>query len=515
MRLFTTLILCLLSLTGMACAGPMHGQSTSHTPPLLQGFLDALNSKDKDKIVAFIKSNCADKLLAKADRMASFSQMGAPFSLVQVTDDGKGNLSGTLKDTNSTSISFNMTLGDNRIQGVMLKVGEGGPTKDYSGWSDLNALTENLRADATAPGMAVAVMHDGKVEVATSGVREIGKSDLVKRDDPFSIGSIGKSLCSTVIGKLIEDGKLRWDETLSEALPGVPMKDGYKTVTLEEILHHRGGIPEDPGMRKVQVERIVGALTDRVKIRDSYSRDILSRDPIGKPNEKFAYSNAGYELLGHIAETAAGKPYEALVKEMIFQPLGMTHSYTGMDTLPADRPSGHVSPDGPDGGPGGGGSAPAQAGLKWQPMNFEGPMEIMFAPAGGGMFCSAEDLTKFGVMHLNGLNGKDGLLKASTIQRLHSGIPEDLEAAVPTDIKASYTADPGSRLYACGWGIESHPGIEVMHTHNGSNGTMRAQLAIFPKSGVVVVAFVNCGGESEPSPPLQACIAIAQRYAKQ
>ena len=53
-----------------------------------------------------------------------------------------------------------------------------------------------------------------------------------------------------------------------------------------------------------------------------------------------------------------------------------------------------------------------------------------------------------------------------------------------------------------------------MHMHNGSNGTMRSQLSIYPKSGVVVAALVNCGGESEPSPPLQAAIAVGQRYAK-
>ncbi len=124
---------------------------------------------------------------------------------------------------------------------------------------------------------------------------------------------------------------------------------------------------------------------------------------------------------------------------------------------------------------------------------MHGFIESRFAPAGGGIYCSAADLTKFGEMHMNGLNGKDGLLKAATIQRLHSGIPEDLIAESPSDIKPSYEAVPDARLYACGWGIEANPGIEIMHTHNGSNGTMRAQLAIFPKAGLVIAAFVNCG----------------------
>jgi hypothetical protein len=51
-----------------------------------------------------------------------------------------------------------------------------------------------------------------------------------------------------------------------------------------------------------------------------------------------------------------------------------------------------------------------------------------------------------------------------------------------------------------------------MHTHNGSNGTMISQVAIFPKANMVVASFVNAGGDSEPAPPLQAILAIAKRY---
>jgi len=114
------------------------------------------------------------------------------------------------------------------------------------------------------------------------------------------------------------------------------------------------------------------------------------------------------------------------------------------------------------------------------------------------MFMSVGDLAKFGQAHLQGLRGKDGLLRAATVARLHHGISEG----------------PGAeRLYACGWGIESLPGVEPFHGHNGSNGTMRAQLAIFPDSKLVVVAIVNRGGEDEPAPGMQAVLAIAERYA--
>ncbi len=111
---------------------------------------------------------------------------------------------------------------------------------------------------------------------------------------------------------------------------------------------------------------------------------------------------------------------------------------------------------------------------------------------------SVADLAKFGEAHLMGLRGKDGFLKAATIRRLHQGLLEQAHS---------------SRLYACGWGIDSLPGLEPFHGHNGSDGTMRAQIAIFPKSNIVVVGIVNRDGEDEPSPGLQAVLEIAGRFA--
>ena len=72
----------------------------------------------------------------------------------------------------------------------------------------------------------------------------------------------------------------------------------------------------------------------------------------------------------------------------------------------------------------------------------------------------------------------------------------------------------GGLIYAAGWGIETFPGVETFHGHNGSNGTMIAQLCIFPKAGLVVGAVVNAGGEIAMPPPLQAALAIAGRFAK-
>lgn len=452
------------------------------TAPLVTAFVEAMNHGDDAHLTAFVKQWCSDSIPVadRVSRLKNIAQQGAPFTVVDV-DATKSRITLVLKDKNGEQLGLRIELtADGKYDRAMAGPPDAlnaPPPKDYTGWKNLDSLAEAIRKDTDCPAIGIGVIEDGKLEVAVAGTRTAEGKDAVGADEPWSVGSIGKPICSTIIGKLIELGKLRWDTTVGEAFAGVAMKPGYKDVTIEQIMHHRGGIPEDPGMRKPDVDRIVAGATDRRKMRENYAEDILGRDPIAKPDTRFAYSNAGYVLLGVIAERVTGKIYESLVRDLVFDPLNLKHSYTGEDKLPEARPHGHVR--GPQG---------------LQEMNVGGPLEILFAPAGGGINMSLADLARFGQAHLDGLLGKDGLLKADTIKRLHQGVPED---------------SPAGRKYACGWGIEQGG---AMHTHNGSNGTMRAQLAIFPALHLVVSSFVNAGGESEPSPPLQAALAVAKRY---
>lgn len=244
-------------------------------------------------------------------------------------------------------------------------------------------------------------------------------------------------------------------------------------------MRHRGGVPQALRMREPEVERLAAGARTPAELRVNFVKDLLSQPPIGKPGERFAYSNGGYALLALIAERLGGEPYEELLRKRVFKPLGMAHSFIGSTTWPEARPMGHLP--GPD---------------ALQPTEMTGPLESMCAGAGGGIYLSVGDLARLGGAHLKGLQGQDGILKAETVKHLHS-----LD-----------THQPGE-WYACGWGLEEHPGIQKFHGHNGSNGTFRAQLAVFPESNLVVASIVNCGGEEAPAPSLQAVIAVAQRYA--
>jgi len=479
-------ILMILSLSVCAALG-QGSQMTARD--LFLGLLGALNSKEEAKLREFLDKHTVSNtpVEQRLSRLKELADMGAPFKVIRPSPEAEDSVRALVEDGNGEKLGFVMDVRKGPEPKMLaLRIGppdmlDAPAPKEYTGWQDLAALGASIRADAQSPAIGIAVIRAGKLEQAVSGMREVNGSDAVAPDDPWSIGSIGKPICSTIIGRLIEMGKLRWDLTLGEALADLPMKPGHKGTTIEQILHHRGGIPEDLNFQRERVMRILAGATEPVKTRENYARDILSRDPIAQPGERFAYSNAGYALLGIIAERTMKQPYEVLVRQLVFEPLSLSHSYTGTDELPEPRPSGHVA--GPQG---------------LEQRNFSGPLEILVAPAGGGLHMSVGDLARFGAAHLKGLRGEDGLLKASTVRRLHEGLPE----------RAG-----DQRLYACGWGIENVPGVETMHTHNGSNGTFRAQLSIFPKANLVVAAFINRGGESEPAPPLQAVLAVAKRHA--
>ena len=453
---------------------------------LVTQLVDALNTKSVTQIRSFVQGHLApnQSVDVRVTRYKELADHGAPFKIaralkatdklvVVVVVDRLGN---RIALTSHFENKPNVVITGLQLQDAFSV--EGAPP-DLAAWKDLPDLAKMIRAKAKSPGAGIGFAKEGKLTVAVSGVRKSGTKDPVSPGDVWSIGSIGKSLCSTVIGILIERGQLRWDETVGEALPGVSMDPGYKRVTLEQVMRHRGGLPPDLGFSDDEVKQIVGKASTAVAIRTAYVADVLRRTPQALPDTEFIYSNAGYAVLSHIAERVTGKPFEVLLKELVFRPLGLANSYVYGDTLPVGRARGHVA---------------NPKGLVVQ--DVTGPIEAMFVGAGSGIYMSVGDLVRFGEVHLKGLRGIDGLMKASTVVRLHRGVAEK---------------GPGGRLYACGWGIQTLAGLEPFHGHNGSDGTMRAQLAIFPGANLVVVAVVNLGGDDEPTPGLMAVQAIAEK----
>jgi len=155
-------------------------------------------------------------------------------------------------------------------------------------------------------------------------------------DTKFRLGSITKQFTATLTMQLVEQGKIKLDAKISDYLPDYRQDIGQK-VTIHQLLTHTSGIPSytsQPGFFQ-NVSR------NPYKV-DEFVKKYASGDLEFEPGSKYSYNNSGYFLLGAIIERVTGKPYEQVLKEKIFDPIGMKNTgYDHHDTIIPKRATGY------------------------------------------------------------------------------------------------------------------------------------------------------------------------------
>jgi CubicO group peptidase (beta-lactamase class C family) len=161
-------------------------------------------------------------------------------------------------------------------------------------------------------------------------------------DTKFRLGSITKQFTAALVLQLVDEGKVKLDGKISDYLPSYRKDIGDK-VTVHQLLNHTSGIPSYTGLPGffANVSRNPFTVDDFVK-------QYTSNDLEFEPGSKFSYNNSGYFLLGAIVEKVTGKGYEQVLKERIFDPLGMKNSgYDHHGEIIAKRATGYQrSPNG-------------------------------------------------------------------------------------------------------------------------------------------------------------------------
>jgi CubicO group peptidase (beta-lactamase class C family) len=200
---------------------------------------------------------------------------------------------------------------------------------------DISAELEAVRAKYKLPACASAVIEGGRiVAIGATGLRRSDRDVRVTTDDIWHIGSCTKTMTAALIGMLVDEGKLRWDMPVPDALPGVPFHAGWRKVTLWHVITQRSGIAQMGVLD-------AGKGTPREQ-RATFAKMILARAP-AQPPGKYAYSNSGYGLLGAIIERAADTTYEDMLRKRIFEPLALKTASFGAPATPGklDQPWGH------------------------------------------------------------------------------------------------------------------------------------------------------------------------------
>ena len=332
----------------------------------------------------------------------------------------------------------------------------------------LQSVLDQVRTGHNVPAVAAVVIEgDSIVEIGVSGTRVINGQEPVTTDDQWHIGSISKSITSTLAAIYIERGLLDWDITVADVLlSDIPdMRSEYRSVRIEELMAHTGGLPVDITRSDAL---LAGDYNDDSPLSMTERRLGWSADMLRLPPETaigtHQYSNANYIVLGAIIEKVTGEQWEDLVAREIFAPLGMSNSGFGAPGMAGMRtqPWGHV---------GQGGS--------WRaidPGNDDAESALAIGPA-GTIHTTLRDFTGYMAAHLAGERGGDGLLTAATFASLHAPQPG-------TDYGGGWVSN------ADGWA--GSPSF----WHNGSNGRWFAHTVIAPDRNAAVFAASNSGSRA-------------------
>ena len=161
----------------------------------------------------------------------------------------------------------------------------------------IDVALEEIRAKHRQPGIAAAVAReDGIIALGATGVRREGSKDRVGVKDRFHVGSCTKAMTATVIAILVEEGKLAWDTPIVKVLPELEksIDPGYRTVTLEQLLQHRAGVPSFTQPSPDDQALLASITGSPLEQRRRFAAKLLERKPEVEPGTTMVYSNAGY-----------------------------------------------------------------------------------------------------------------------------------------------------------------------------------------------------------------------------
>jgi len=331
--------------------------------------------------------------------------------------------------------------------------------------ASLDSYIQHAVTDWGIAGLAIAIVHDDSVVYERGfGVREAGKPDRVDARTLFAIGSNSKLFTATLAGMMVDAKKMSWDAPATTYLPSFQLYDPWVTreITLRDLLSHRSGL---------------GRRGDMLWYASPFDRaEVLRRIRYLRPNSSFrsqyGYQNIMVLAAGEATAAAAGRSWDDLVKERIFQPLGMRASNTSVRDLAGqtDVATPHLLDKG------------TLTPVPWRNIDNIGPA--------GSINSNVEDMAKWLRFLLDsGKVGDRQLIAASTLREISS--PQTIIPS-PDD-----TLSPSTHFHAYGLGVGMYDllGVKVM-SHTGGIDGMLSQVTWVPERHFGFVILTNTEGHN-------------------
>jgi len=185
---------------------------------------------------------------------------------------------------------------------------------------------KKVQADWGAPGIAVGIVKDGRVVyIKTFGVREVGTNKKIDEHTVFQIASLTKNILVHLYAKLVQEGKVKWDDPVTKYMPNffIGNADVTHKFTIRDLMSHRSGLPSFS--------------CDSLWNLDFSADEIIqgmAKIPLKRPfHSKYGYQNQLYGMASQIAEKITGKTIEVLFKEYFFTPMQLADSSAGLSGI--------------------------------------------------------------------------------------------------------------------------------------------------------------------------------------
>lgn len=409
----------------------------------LARWLDAFNSEHPRVYPAFVRTHIPS-LVPYLDDDLSLREASGGFVLLRSEETAPGQVTAWVRDRDWERFSrVVLTVGDGRIEDLAFLGAP--PPADFRvpRLEERDALiqlrrTLHARAGDGRFSGAVLVARGGTVLLREGyGAQATAPPRAVSPGTRFCIGSMGKMFTAVAVLQLVQQGRLRLDDTVGALLPDHPDTALARQVTVQHLLTHSGGTGDFFGP-------VYDARQAELRTLSDFVRVFGDREPEFEPGSRWGYSNYGFILLGAIAERISGMPWDALLDQCVFRPAGMTATSpyaSGQDTA---RPC----------------TGASRTGLRALPF-YTG------LPAGGG-YSTVDDLHRFG--------------EALRALRL-------LDAA-HLDLLTRPRIAAGTREWALGLTVAARNGAS-WYGHGGSAPGVNADFAFYPRSGYQVVVLSN------------------------
>lgn len=306
------------------------------------------------------------------------------------------------------------------------------------------------------PGVAVGVVHQGQEHYAFHGVTSVDNPLPVDEDTLFQFGSTGKTFTATALLRLVEAGDVDLDAPVRRYLPDLKLKDetAAEKVTVLQLLNHTAGwagdLMDDTGNGDDALARYVEKMAEIEQVT-----------PVG---EGFSYNNASLSVAGRIMEVVTGKTYEAAMRSLLFEPLGLDHCFFFPNEIMTRRfVVGHaLHPDGT-----------ITVARPWAMARGNSPA--------GGISSNAGDQIRWARFHMGDGTADDGtrILSGELLRRMQE----------PTvEIRGSALGD----YVGISWMLRDIDGARIVG-HGGTTIGQHSSFEMVPAAGFAVTCLTNSG----------------------